>query len=219
MWSIDSMKITRRGLNRFFQLALAGSAVKAAHGLFSPKHALAATYDKTPNSMADWMDAWTGERARDPQGGLFVYRFKDPMWALLKPISWRPNKPDSKISSVDVPTGFVTDFASIPRAFYSLLRPDGEYTYPAVLHDYLYWTQQRSREESDNVFQLAMMDFQIGVVTVQTIYKAVRVFGQSAWDENRRLQSAGEKRILIKFPDDPRVSWAQWKQNANVFAP
>ena len=40
MWSIDSMKITRRGLNRFFQLALAGSAVKAAHGLFSPKDAL-----------------------------------------------------------------------------------------------------------------------------------------------------------------------------------
>jgi hypothetical protein len=33
------------------------------------------------------------------------------------------------------------------------------------------------------------------------------------------LQSAGEKRILIKFPDDPRVTWAQWKQNANVFAP
>jgi hypothetical protein len=141
------------------------------------------------------------------------------MWALLKPISWRPNEPDSKIPPVAVPTGFVTDFASIPSAFYSLLRPDGEYTYAAVLHDYLYWTQQRSREESDNVFRLAMIDFQIGNSTVQTIYKAVRAFGQSAWDANRRLKAAGEKRILVKLPDDPRVTWAEWKHDASVFAP
>jgi hypothetical protein len=169
--------------------------------------------------MAEWMDAWTGERAREPEGALFVYRFKDPMWAVLKPISWKPNEADSKIAPVDVPIGFVTDFASIPRAFYSLLRPDGEYTYPAVLHDYLYWTQQRSREESDNILRLAMVDFQIATVTLQTIYRAVRVFGQSAWDENRRLKDAGEKRILIKFPKDPRVTWNEWKKDPSVFSP
>jgi hypothetical protein len=213
------MSITRRGLNRFFQLALAGGVLAAPQGLLPLGHALAKGSDKTPKSMTDWMDAWTGEKVRDPQGGLFVYRFKDPMWALLKPVSWRPNEPDSKIPPVNVPTGFVTDFASIPRAFYSLLRPDGDYTYPAILHDYLYWTQQRSREESDDVFRFAMIDFQIGSVTIQTIFRAVRAFGQSAWDDNGRLKAAGEKRILVKFPDDPRVTWAEWKKDASVFAP
>jgi Protein of unknown function (DUF1353) len=213
------MSITRRHFNRSFRLALAGGVLGVAQALLPAKHALAESVGKTPKSMADWMDAWTGERARDPRGGLFVYRFKDPMWALLKPISWRPNEPDSKIPPVAVPTGFVTDFASIPRAFYTLLRPDGEYTYPAVLHDYLYWTQQRSREEGDSVFRLAMIDFQIDNVTVQTIYRAVRAFGQSAWNENQRLKAVGEKRILAKFPDDPRITWAEWKRDASVFAP
>ena len=32
-----------------------------------------------------------------------------------------------------------------------------------------------------------MIDFQIGNLPVQTIYGAVRVFGQSAWNENQRL--------------------------------
>ena len=48
-----------------------------------------------------------------------------------------------------MPTGFVTDFASIPPIFYSVLRPDGEYAYAAVIHDYLYWTQTRPREDAD----------------------------------------------------------------------
>ena len=64
-----------------------------------------------------------------------------------------------------------------------------------------------------------MIDFQIGNLTVQTIYGAVRVFGQSAWNENQRLNAAGEKRILVKLPDDPRITWVEWKQEANVFAP
>jgi hypothetical protein len=68
--------ITKRGLNRFFRLSLAGSVLEAAQGLFPLRHALAEGSGKTPKSMADWMDAWTGERARDPKGGLFVYRLR-----------------------------------------------------------------------------------------------------------------------------------------------
>ncbi|MBR0820320.1 DUF1353 domain-containing protein [Bradyrhizobium liaoningense] len=174
---------------------------------------------KKSNSMAEWMDAWTGVRARDPVGGLYVYRFKEPMWALLKPIAWYPEAGTSSIARVDVPTGFVTDFASIPRAFYSLLRPDGDYTYPAILHDYLYWTQNRPREECDEVIRLSMIDFKIDKVTVTAIYQAVRRFGQSAWDGNAALKAAGEKRILAKWPEDPRITWAEWKKNPAVFAP
>lgn len=38
---------------------------------------------------------------------------------------------------VDVPTGFLTDGASIPRVFWSILPPWGEYGQAAALHDYL----------------------------------------------------------------------------------
>jgi hypothetical protein len=177
---------------------------------------LSATTSK-PQSMTAWMDAWTGVSARDPSGGLFVYRFKDPMWALVKPISWLPGagQPGSR---VDVPVGFVTDFASIPRPFWSLVRPDGDYAYAAVFHDYLYWFQERTRPEADEVFRLAMKDFNIGEATISIIYNAVRSFGQPAWDANGRLRSAGEKRVLAKFPDDPRTTWETWKQTPGVFA-
>lgn len=186
---------------------------------FSPISKAFAARARKPNSMAEWMDAWTGEKARDPEGALFVYRFKEPMWALLKPIAWRPDPGTSKIERVEVPVGFVTDFASIPRAFYSLLRPDGDYTYPAILHDYLYWTQTRPREECDEVIRLAMQDFKIDPLVVKSIYAAVHTFGQSAWNENVKLKAAGEKRILAKLPDDPRTTWAEWRKSPGVFAP
>ena len=156
------------------------------------------------------MDRWAGERARDPSGGLFVYRFKDPTWALLKPIAWKPN-PGQSQKEVNVPASFVTDFASIPPAFYSLLRPDGEYSYAAVFHDYLYWTQERPREEADEIFRLAMLDFNIDRSTVTAIYRAVRAFGSSAWQKNVKLRNAGERRVIQRFPDDPRMTWDEWK--------
>lgn len=207
------MSLDRRKLLQIISTA----AAFEYSSVWTLSRALAAA--KKPASMADWMDAWTGVKSRDPHGGLFVYRFKEPMWALLKPISWTPSIGQPSLARVDVPNGFVTDFASIPRAFWSLLRPDGDYTYPAILHDYLYWTQERSREDCDAVIRYSMMDFQIPTLTREAIYQGVRKFGQTAWDGNAKLKAAGEKRILIQLPDDPRVTWMEWKTRPGVFAP
>jgi hypothetical protein len=179
---------------------------------------------KKLESMAEWMDAWMSARARQSpgerelRGGFFLGRFKDPTYYLTKPIAWSPNSDQaSKYQRVDVPIGFVTDFASIPRIFYSALRPDGDYAYAAVVHDYLYWTQQRSRESSDEIFNLAMQDLKIDTKTRSTIYNAVRAFGGHAWTANAKLKSNGEKRVLAKFPDDPVVTWEDWKKTPGVF--
>src|SRR6266850_4958854 len=40
-----------------------------------------------------------------------------------------------------VPAGFVTDFASTPRAIWAVLPPVGQYQLAAVVHDFLYWDQ------------------------------------------------------------------------------
>lgn len=165
-----------------------------------------------------WMTEWMSI-LKAPGGILRVARFRDPIYYLIAPISWTPNPGQEKHGAVTVPGGFVTDFASIPRLFYSLLRPDGEYAYAAVVHDYLYWTQARSRDEADEVLKLAMEDFKIGSVTVNAIYRAVRVGGHAAWNENTARKVQGEKRVLARFPQDPRTTWEDWKQRPEVFAP
>src|SRR5688500_14765048 len=65
-------------------------------------------------------------------------------WMLREPLTYRLG--ESKYTVV-VPAGFVADFASIPRALWSVLLPTGRYMIPATVHDYLYWTQPCDREQ------------------------------------------------------------------------
>lgn len=187
-----------------------------------PSARAAAPQNRHTSRTADrWMNTWMERWRRLPQipgGTLHVSRFKDPMYFLLKPISWKPN-PDQAAAHqlVEAPTGFVTDFASIPRVFWSLLRPDGDYTYPAIIHDYMYWDQTRPKAEADTILLFGMQDFKIDRATRTTIYKAVKNFGGAAWDENARLKAQGEKRILKQYPDDPTVTWEEWKKKPGVF--
>lgn len=164
-------------------------------------------------------DKWIQQWMQSPgavAGTLHLGRFADRMYFLTKPIGWTPN-PGQQASKVQVPVGFVTDFASIPRIFWSLLPPDGLYTYPAIIHDYLYWDQPVSREEADLILRFAMEDFKIDSATIKTIYTGVRLGGGIAWEDNVKLKKSGEKRALKIYPTDPTVRWADWKLKQNVF--
>jgi hypothetical protein len=163
-----------------------------------------------------WMNGWM-MRDKDVVGALHVGRFADPMYFLLKPITWKPNADQTGYNAVTVPVGFVTDFASIPRLFWSIFRPDGLYTYPAIVHDYLYWTQNTSKDVADKILQFGMEDIGVNRATITTIYEAVHLAGQSAWNENARLKGLGEKRVLSLFPDDPRSRWRDWKKDSAHF--
>jgi hypothetical protein len=54
-------------------------------------------------------------------------------WALTLPLVWTGTKGDTFV----VPTGFVTDFATVPRFLHWEVSPYGAYTRAAVLHDWL----------------------------------------------------------------------------------
>ena len=101
--------------------------------------------------------------------------------------------------------------------FWSLLRPDGDYVYAAILHDYLYWTQMVDRATADTILRIGMEDFGISQSVVTSIYEGVRLGGGAAWRSNAQLKQAGEKRILKKYPDSPLMKWTDWKKNASVF--
>lgn len=203
--------LTRRKLLEL----LRGSFIASAVSRFS---AAQADMQRQEVSVEEWMNVWMSSY-KVVAGTLQISRFVEPIYFLLKPISWRPNTDQAaKYNAVVVPTGFVTDFASIPRVFWSLLRPDGEYAYAAVIHDFLYWTQSGSREDADKILRFAMQDFGVGEATMTTIYDAVRIGGGSAWKENSKLKANGEKRVLRRFPDDPTIRWSDWKKNPDVFA-
>jgi Protein of unknown function (DUF1353) len=183
--------------------------------------------DNNELTMQDWMDTLINPRddsvpkdvPRAPSGTLNFSRFADHIYFLLMPIGWKPNPQQAgKYQAVSAPTGFVTDLASIPRIFWSLLPPDGNYAYAAIVHDYLYWTQERPKEEADQILRFAMQDFKINNATIIAIYEAVHLFGGSAWRNNAVLKARGEKRILKQRPTDARVTWTAWKTRPGVFA-
>lgn len=196
--------ITRR-------IALIGSAA----AFFSPAFG---QDSRSPPGMAKWMDQWM-DLEKPARGLIFVGRFLEEIWFLTRAIEWEAGPGQGGLRTVQVPIGFVTDFASIPTAFCALLSPTGRYAWAAVVHDYLYWTQDRPREEADLVLKYAMEDLKIDTLTVAAIYQGVRLGGSSAWESNAKLKGAGEKRIIKLFPADPGTKWSDWKKRTDVFGP
>jgi hypothetical protein len=147
----------------------------------------------------------------------FIVPFGDwDYFYLAGNLDWEPNK-GQNYKPVRVPRGFVTDLASVPRAFWSILTPTGRYAYAAVVHDYLYWTQERSRRDADEIFRIAMEDAKTPTATLLTLYNAVRAVGGLAWDANKNAKNRGERRIIQCAPEDRLVSWAEWSKRPNIF--
>ncbi|MGO4552079.1 DUF1353 domain-containing protein [Lysobacter sp. 2RAF19] len=145
--------------------------------------------------------------------------FKDWDYYYLKgmPSVWSPN-PGQKYKRVVVPVGFVTDLTSVPQWVWSSgIRPEGPYAFAAIIHDYLYWTQERPKAEADEIFLFAMQDSKVDKKLRDRIYTAVKNYGGNAWVNNAKLKKAGERRILRRFPDDFTVSWQEWKRQPGVF--
>ena len=85
----------------------------------------------------------------------------------------------STIGEIDVRAGTKTDGASIPRIFWPILSPFGEYFEDAVIHDFLYQGKYHrfTRLQSDQIFLEAMKYTGVTWYRRATIYRSVRVFG------------------------------------------
>ena len=102
-------------------------------------------------------------------------------YELYEGFEYRVGSEDSD-DVIIVPAGFKTDFASVPRAFWSILPPAGLYGKAAVVHDYLYTFGQRSKIDSDNIFLEAMVVLKVPMWQRYTMWKAVRAFGGRVFD-------------------------------------
>ncbi|HEY96556.1 MAG TPA: DUF1353 domain-containing protein [Dehalococcoidia bacterium] len=104
-------------------------------------------------------------------------------------------------NTIDVPIGFMTDFASVPRFLWMIIPRWGKYGNAAIIHDYLYWEQKRSRKEADDVFLEAMGVLGVSPSTKWVMHKAVRVFGGFAWRGNTGRRKKGLSRVAVTMPE------------------
>ena len=146
----------------------------------------------------------------------FVRAFADGTnWMLQSPFILEIRKDSPYV--VIVPRGFVTDFVSIPKPLQILrgLLPTTErYGTAALVHDYLYWTQDCTREQSDNIMEIAMKEAGVALLERRIIHEGVRQFGQAGWDENRKARQAGLIRTVGSPHDQvpPSGTWDAYQQ-------
>ena len=86
---------------------------------------------------------------------------------------------------IEVPKGYLTDGATVPRLFWSLVPPWGAYGQATVLHDWLceymgyydngFWTKI-NRKEVDEIFNQAMKDLGVKSSTRSLMYNAVKLY-------------------------------------------
>ena len=90
------------------------------------------------------------------------------------------------VGTITVPAGFRTDFASVPRALWSILPPWGKYSPAAVVHDWLYYCGMYPRVVADEIFLFLMERVGVSWWKRRIMYRAVRTFGGVAWRKHRK---------------------------------
>lgn len=91
--------------------------------------------------------------------------------------------------------GYATDFASIPRAFWSILPPTGDgveahYGQAAVIHDWLYDRGEIegkpiNKREADDIFLACMESLNVTKWKREIMHWAVVNFGGKEWSKHK----------------------------------
>ncbi|MNF69611.1 hypothetical protein D3C85_570190 [compost metagenome] len=131
-------------------------------------------------------------------------------WVLHQPLEYRDPATGMVVTA---PRGFATDLASVPRMFWTVFPPCGQYTPAAVIHDYLYWTQPENcnKECADSILLNAMSDANVSEKTRKSIYYAVKYAGQKSWDDNAKAK----RNHAIRFVPEEYMnfgSYDTWQQ-------
>jgi hypothetical protein len=115
-------------------------------------------------------------------------------WQLVEPLGYRGRHED-----FEVPSGFTTDFASVPQALTWLVPRYGRYTKAAILHDYL-WAQCRAGRfawaDADGILRRTMRELDVPFVRRWLMWAAVRLAGiathkfSSLWRQGVALLAA-----------------------------
>jgi hypothetical protein len=135
-------------------------------------------------------------------------------WVLMEPFSYDVGNEGSG-DTVYVPVKFMTDFASVPRLLWIVFPQWGKYGNAAVIHDWGYWSKERTKQQTDLIFLEGMKVLGVRPFTRTFLYLAVHVFGWWAWRSAGKRRARNESRVAFRIPEkstDQKADLAARKQ-------
>lgn len=147
-----------------------------------------------------------------PDGRIFVLNESFTFYTKLAPPAMHESiVGENGVWTITVPMGFETDFASVPKAFWSVAPPIGKHSKAAVVHDFLYAFNVGTRKWADEVFIEAMQVNGVRRTRRWLYYYAVRAFGWLPWMRYRKgllADARGKEKEQAKenTPVDPEES-------------
>ena len=106
-------------------------------------------------------------------------------WKITEPFEYFT---EDGVDVILVPIGFVSDGASIPRIFWTIIGSPwtGKYAKAAVVHDFLYDRQLFTRKKSDRIFIEGMKILGVGWFKRKIMWFSVRVGGWGPWRKHKK---------------------------------
>jgi hypothetical protein len=120
-------------------------------------------------------------------------------WYLRRALSYDVGTEESG-ETINVPIGFLTDFASVPRPLWWFFPRWGRYGNAAVVHDFCYWDQSRNRAEVDRIFLEGMTVLGVRWFTRTVLYAGARLGVWGMWWKLGRRKAKGMSKIAIRQP-------------------
>ena len=80
------------------------------------------------------------------------------------------------IQGIEIPKGFITDGATVPRLLWPILPPISSYLEATVVHDYLIDTGV-NRYEADKIFRLACIEYDVTTTITNVMFICIVAYG------------------------------------------
>ena len=120
-------------------------------------------------------------------------------WALALPLVYETHAGELII----VPPDFITDLASIPWLARTIVPHNRGERMPAVVHDFLFVIQDRTRAEADGIMRQAMLDTEVGWYARSMIGAGLRLGSWLPWRRNARALGQDRGGFLRSYGLDP----------------
>ncbi|MFT6586097.1 MAG: hypothetical protein ACJAUY_000678 [Cognaticolwellia sp.] len=80
-----------------------------------------------------------------------------------------------------IPSGFITDGASVPRILWAFASPSGDLFEAAVIHDYMYKNAIKTKAEADHLFKRVAKHYGANRLRRNLAYVFIKLFGKGLY--------------------------------------
>lgn len=140
-----------------------------------------------------WIQAGHGHYSHDEEVPLKLLLPKQERWCCRKPLLVKTTELvwyRDAVTYIEIPAGFKSDLASIPRPLWWVLASPWDIALEALFHDLFYQEQTVKRRVADQTLLSMMEDRSVPWAVRWTVYLGVRVGGWVAWRQHARELAA-----------------------------